>query len=165
MINQEAEGESSMTISAQVIDTIVVSKRWPAMRVTRNGTCSGCLCNTKGRVWGAISVNASCCWRRGICANQTPGYTTSACVTGLTRSRPSLASSPARSTSRLGRIVKRTTAGHTELFYPVAVSPDRACITLTTPEKTSGARRNAARRIRWRRAVRTTRRTKWCRAG
>ena len=113
-----------MTISAQVIDTIVEwiddnlhqpLRRLPATRVTRSGTCSGCLCSTKGRVWGAISVNASCCWRRAICVNPTPGCTTSACVTGLTRSRRLPASLPARSTSRLARTVKRTIARHINL--------------------------------------------------
>lgn len=120
-----------MTISAQVIDTIV---EWiddnlhqplrieeiAATRVTRNGICSGCLCNTKGRVWGATSVNASCCWRHGTCANQTRGCMTFACVTGLTRSRRLPASSPARSTSHLGRIAKRTTVGRIKPFCPVA---------------------------------------------
>ena len=60
-----------MTISAQVIDTIVewidetytsryASKKLPATRVTQNGIYSGCLCSTKAKVWGATSANASC---------------------------------------------------------------------------------------------------------
>lgn len=132
MFKREAEGDSSMTISAQVIDTIV---EWiddnlhQPLRIeeiarhagsTRSGTCSGCLCSTKGRVWGVISVSASCCWRRAICVNPTLGCTTSACVTGLTRSRRLPVSSPARSTSRLGRTARRTTVRRTELFSALA---------------------------------------------
>lgn len=59
-----------MTISAQVIDTIV---EWiddnlnqplrieilPVMRGIPSGTCSAFLCSTKGRVWGATCVNGS----------------------------------------------------------------------------------------------------------
>lgn len=56
-----------MTISAQVIDTIV---EWiddnlnqlmilPVMRGIPSGTCSAFLCSTKGRVWDATCVNGS----------------------------------------------------------------------------------------------------------
>lgn len=59
-----------MTISAQVIDTIV---EWiddnlnQPLRIDdiarhagySSGTCSAFLCSTKGRVWGATCVNGS----------------------------------------------------------------------------------------------------------
>lgn len=60
-----------MTISAQVIDTIV---EWiddnlhQPLRIEeiarhagyKNGIYSVCLCSTKAKVWGATSANASC---------------------------------------------------------------------------------------------------------
>lgn len=61
-----------MTISAQVIDTIVewiddnlnqplryVLMILPVMRGIPSGTCSAFLCSTKGRVWDATCVNGS----------------------------------------------------------------------------------------------------------
>lgn len=65
-----------MTISAQVIDTIVewiddnlnqplriddIARHMilPVMRGIPSGTCSAFLCSTKGRVWGATCVNGS----------------------------------------------------------------------------------------------------------
>ena len=113
MINQEAEGESSMTISAQVIDTIV---EWiddnlhQPLRIEEIARHAGyskwhlqrLFMQYKGESLGRYIRERKLLLAARICANQTPGCTTSACVTGLTRSRPSLASSPARSTSRPG---------------------------------------------------------------
>lgn len=132
MFKREAEGDSSMTISAQVIDTIV---EWiddnlhQPLRIEEIARHAGyskwhlqrLFMQYKGEsLGGVISVNASCCWRRAICVNPTLGCTTSACVTGLTRSRRLPVSSPARSTSRLVRTARRTTVSHTELFSALA---------------------------------------------
>lgn len=56
-----------MTISAQVIDTIVewiddnLNQPLRIDDIARHagGTCSAFLCSTKGRVWGATCVNGS----------------------------------------------------------------------------------------------------------
>jgi transcriptional regulator GlxA family with amidase domain len=75
-----------MTISAQVIETIV---EWiddnlhQPLRIDDIARHSGyskwhlqrLFLQYKGRVWGAISANVSCCWRRAICAIPISGST------------------------------------------------------------------------------------------
>lgn len=125
MFKQEAEGESSMTISAQVIDTIV---EWiddnlhQPLRIEDIARHAGyskwhlqrLFMQYKGESPGAIFANASCCWRHGICVNRTSAFMRSACATGLNRSRRSRASLPAPSISRQGRTARKTTVGRTE---------------------------------------------------
>lgn len=113
-----------MTISAQVIDTIV---EWidenlnQPLRIDDIARHAGyskwhlqrLFMQYKGRVSDATSASVSCCWRRGICANPTKKYTISVCATVLIRSRRLPASLPARLISRRAPTAKRTTAGHT----------------------------------------------------
>ncbi len=121
-----------MTISAQVIDTIV---EWiddnlhQPLRIEEIARHAGyskwhlqrLFMQYKGESLGRyIRERKLLLAARDLCVNPTPGCTTSACVTGLTRSRRLPVSSPARSTSRLVRTARRTTVSRTELFSALA---------------------------------------------
>ena len=80
-----------MTISAQVIDTIV---EWiddnlhQPLRIEEIARHAGyskwhlqrLFMQYKGRASGAIFASASCCWRRATCVNPTLACTISACA-------------------------------------------------------------------------------------
>lgn len=110
-----------MTISAQVIDTIV---EWiddnlhQPLRIEEIARHAGYskwhLQLAFAKVSGVTFANASCCWQRVTCVNRTSVSTISVCATALIRSRRLRVSLPVPSTSRLARTAKRTTAGHTE---------------------------------------------------
>ena len=79
-----------MTISAQVIDTIVewiddnlhinrcVLMISLAMPGIRNGICNGCFYSIRGEPEGAIFAKGSCCWPPAICVTPISGSTISA---------------------------------------------------------------------------------------
>lgn len=113
-----------MTISAQVIDTIV---EWiddnlhQPLRIEEIARHAGyskwhlqrLFMQYKGESLGRYI--RSCCWRRGICVNLTSACTKSACATALNRSRRLRASLPAPSISRPGLTAKRTIVGRIEI--------------------------------------------------
>jgi AraC-like DNA-binding protein len=149
-----------MTISAQVIDTIV---EWiddnlhQPLRIEEIARHAGyskwhlqrLFMQYKGESLGRYIRERKLLLAARICVNRTSACT-SACATGLTRSRRLPASLPARSTSRLARTAKRTIARRINLSNVGRVRRSRhpAFLWLTTPVKTSDARRNATRRIR-----------------
>ena len=87
-----------MTISAQVIDTIV---EWiddnlhQPLRIDDIARHAGyskwhlqrLFYSTKGRAWGAIFAKGSCCWPPAICATPISGSTISASSMALIRNR------------------------------------------------------------------------------
>lgn len=125
MINQVTEGESNMTISAQVIDTIV---EWiddnlhQPLRIEEIARHAGyskwhlqrLFMQYKGESLGVISASVNCCWRLATCVSRMSGCTISVCAMGLILSRHLPASSRARSTSRLARTAKKITFKRTE---------------------------------------------------
>ena len=100
-----------MTISAQVIDTIV---EWiddnlhQPLRIDDIARHAGyskwhlqrLFLQYKGRAWGAIFAKGSCCWPPAICATPISGSTISASSMALIRNRPLPASLPGPSISR-----------------------------------------------------------------
>ena len=106
-----------MTISAQVIDTIV---EWiddnlhQPLRIDDIARHAGYskwhlqrLFCTKGRAWGAIFAKGSCCWPPAICATPIKsGSTISASSMALIRNRPLPASYPDLQ-SAAGRLPQR----------------------------------------------------------
>ena len=110
-----------MTISAQVIDTIV---EWiddnlhQPLRIEEIARHAGyskwhlqrLFMQYKGESLGRYIRERKLLM--AACVNPTPVCTISACATGLTRSRRLPASLPAPSTSRPGRTAKRTIARH-----------------------------------------------------
>ena len=88
-----------MTISAQVIDTIV---EWiddnphQPLRIDDIARHAGyskwhlqrLFLQYKGRAWGAIFAKGSCCWPPAICATPISGSTISASSMALIRNRP-----------------------------------------------------------------------------
>ena len=124
MFKREAEGESSMTISAQVIDTIV---EWiddnlhQPLRIEEIARHAGyskwhlqrLFMQYKGRASGAIFRERKLLLAaRATCVNPTLACTISACATGLTPAADVYPYLPAPSTSRRVRTVKRTIARH-----------------------------------------------------
>ena len=114
-----------MTISAQVIDTIV---EWiddnlhQPLRIDDIARHAGyskwhlqrLFLQYKGRAWGAIFAKGSCCWPPAICATPISGSTISASSMALIRNRPLPASLPGPSISRRAPTAKRTTVAPTE---------------------------------------------------
>ncbi len=154
-----------MTISAQVIDTIVEwiddNLHQPlriddiARHAGYSNICNGCFYSTKGRAWGAIFAKGSCCWPPAICATPISGSTISASSMASIRNRPLPASSPGPSISRRAPTAKRTT-----------VAPTEARLSwFTARGKTSDATPSAAPDTQWRPALRTTDKTAPYRAG
>nr|AMJ32959.1 helix-turn-helix domain protein [uncultured bacterium] len=127
MFKREAEGESSMTISAQVIDTIV---EWiddnlhQPLRIEEIARHAGyskwhlqrLFMQYKGESLGRYIRERKLLMAARDLRSQTSACTISACATGLTRSRRLPASLPAPSTSRPGRTAKRITARHIEIY-------------------------------------------------
>lgn len=155
-----------MTISAQVIDTIV---EWiddnlhQPLRIDDIARHAGyskwhlqrLFYSTKGRAWGAIFAKGSCCWPPAICATPISGSTISASSMALIRNRLLPASLPGPSISRRAPTAKRTT-----------VAPTEARLSwFTARGKTSDATPSAAPDTQWRPALRTTDKTAPYRAG
>jgi AraC family multidrug resistance transcriptional activator len=125
MFKREAEGESSMTISAQVIDTIV---EWiddnlhQPLRIDEIARHAGyskwhlqrLFMQYKGESLGRYIRERKLLLAARDCANQTSASMKSVCATGMTRSRRLRASLPARSTSRPEHTAKRIIAGRIE---------------------------------------------------
>ena len=146
-----------MTISAQVIDTIV---EWiddnlhQPLRIDDIARHAGyskwhlqrLFLQYKGRAWGAIFAKGSCCWPPAICATPISGSTISASSMALIRNRPLPASLPGPSISRRAPTAKRTT-----------VAPTEARLSwFNARGKTSDATPSAAPDTQWRPALRTT---------
>ena len=155
-----------MTISAQVIDTIV---EWiddnlhQPLRIDDIARHAGyskwhlqrLFLQYKGRAWGAIFAKGSCCWPPAICATPISGSTISASSMALIRNRPLPASLPGPSISRRAPTAKRTT-----------VAPTEARLSwFNARGKTSDATPSAAPDTQWRPALRTTDKTAPYRAG
>ena len=92
-----------MTISAQVIDTIVewIDNLHQPLRIDDIARHAGYskwhlqrLFYSTGRAWGAIFAKGSCCWPPAICATPISGSTISASSMALIRNRPLPASLP-----------------------------------------------------------------------
>ena len=131
MFKREAEGDSSMTISAQVIDTIVEwiddnlhqplrieeiarhagYSKWHLQRLFMQykGESLGRYIRERKLLLAARDLRESDARVYDICLRY-----------GFTRSRRLPVSSPARSTSRLVRTARRTTVSRTELFSALA---------------------------------------------
>ncbi len=155
-----------MTISAQVIDTIV---EWiddnlhQPLRIDDIARHAGyskwhlqrLFLQYKGESLGAIFAKGSCCWPPAICATPISGSTISASSMASIRNRPLPASSPGPSISRRAPTAKRTT-----------VAPTEARLSwFTARGKTSDATPSAAPDTQWRPALRTTDKTAPYRAG
>jgi AraC-like DNA-binding protein len=148
MFNREAE-ESSMTISAQVIDTIV---EWiddnlhQPLRIEEIARHAGyskwhlqrLFMQYKGESLGRYIRERKLLLAARDLRESTSGCTISACATGLTRSRRLPAYLPAPSTSRRVRTVKRTIARHINMSRVGRVSV-AATILWTGARKPGGA--------------------------
>lgn len=147
-----------MTISAQVIDTIV---EWiddnlhQPLRIEEIARHAGyskwhlqrLFMQYKGESLGRYIRERKLLLAARDLRESTSVSTISVCATALIRSRRLRVSLPVPSTSRLARTAKRTTAGHTERVVMQKSDRVRRSRTrfflLTMPVKTSDARRNA----------------------
>ena len=155
-----------MTISAQVIDTIV---EWiddnlhQPLRIDDIARHAGyskwhlqrLFLQYKGESLGRYIREKGCCWPPAICATPISGSTISASSMALIRNRPLPASLPGPSISRRAPTAKRTT-----------VAPTEARLSwFNARGKTSDATPSAAPDTQWRPALRTTDKTAPYRAG
>ena len=153
-----------MTISAQVIDTIVSGLMTTcinrcvmislAMPGIRNGICNGCFYSIKGRAWGRyIRERKLLLAARDL--RDTDQRVYDICLKyGFDSQQTFTASSPGPSICRRAPTVKRTT-----------VAPTGAPFWFSVRAKTSDATPSAAPDTQWRPVLRTTNKTTPYKAG
>ena len=119
-----------MTISAQVIDTIVewiddnlhqplrIDDIARHAGVFENGICNGCFYSTKGEPGALYSRKEAAAGRPRSARHRSAGLTIFASSMALIRNRPLPASLPGPSISRRAPTAKRTTVAPTEAPLP-----------------------------------------------
>ena len=155
-----------MTISAQVIDTIV---EWiddnlhQPLRIDDIARHAGyskwhlqrLFLQYKGRAWGAIFAKGSCCWPPAICATPISGSTISALKYGFDSQQTFTRVFTRTFKSAAGRLPQREPQSR----------PLRRASWFNARGKTSDATPSAAPDTQWRPALRTTDKTAPYRAG